>query len=355
MKLFDRMDKTLVRQMLTAMTVGMKGELFASLVLTDLGCEVVNANAGNVNSKHIDLLVTRNGRTVAVQVKSTSVGSKGSFIAVNDALVQDGVVKWYCIPTLDNVAAELQSLRFVHVDELLRVGKRFPSNAKRCEVQHNVVGSLKMYSAQDWIRLVFAESASANADCVDGKGAEDPLNSWNPFNKIWVGPNYSDRRILVLGESWYGSWADNTDYGYVSQYLKGAIVDGMYTRMANACGALSKVDYWNGIAFTNFVQRVGDNRADRPTRQAYLDARPRLRTLVEKLRPRGVWVLGREQAMYSQPVLNDMGVPNEATAHPTSYGLSNAALGDSWHALLAKVEGISVTEQDLRGADDSPC
>lgn len=44
MKLADRMDATLIRPMLGAMTVGMKGEVFASLVLSDLGCHVVNAN-----------------------------------------------------------------------------------------------------------------------------------------------------------------------------------------------------------------------------------------------------------------------------------------------------------------------
>jgi hypothetical protein len=35
MILFARMDEILVRQILAAMTLGMKGELFASLVLAD--------------------------------------------------------------------------------------------------------------------------------------------------------------------------------------------------------------------------------------------------------------------------------------------------------------------------------
>jgi len=45
MKLADRMDAALIHQMLGAMTVGMKGEVFAALALSDLGCEVENANS----------------------------------------------------------------------------------------------------------------------------------------------------------------------------------------------------------------------------------------------------------------------------------------------------------------------
>jgi len=40
MKLESRIDATLVKHILGAMTVGMKGEVFASLVLSDLGCAV---------------------------------------------------------------------------------------------------------------------------------------------------------------------------------------------------------------------------------------------------------------------------------------------------------------------------
>jgi hypothetical protein len=336
MNLFDRMDETLVRQMLAAMTVGMKGELFAALVLTDLGCEVENANLGKVNSKHVDLLVTRNGRTEAVQVKSTALGSKGSFITVSDALVQDGRVKWYCVPTFDNVVAELESLKFVHVDELLRVGKRFPSSDKRCEVLHKVVSSLKTCTASEWVAQTFGETVLPPKQSAVGIDSTDPLNSANPSNRIWIGPNYAAQRILVLGESWYGSWADNTDHGYIALYLAGKLQDGMYTRMANATG-LSKADFWNGIAFTNYVQRTGDSREDRPTPMAYEHARTRLRALVETLQPKGVWILGKEQAAYSQNVLLELGVPSEVTAHPTSYGLSNALLGQSWARLLERV------------------
>ena len=150
---------------------------------------------------------------------------------------------------------------------------------------------------------------------------------------IWIGSTYSQNRIFVLGESWYGDYADNTDVGYVTNYLNGQQIDRMYTRMANAC-KLSRTDFWHQIIFTNFVQKVGQTRKDRPTKIQYLEARSRLEELLRLHKPRGVWVLGKEQSEYSSPVIAKAGIPYEVSAHPTSFGLTNEALGNSWNALL---------------------
>ena len=155
MRLKDRIDPALTQHILNSMTVGMKGELFASIILTDLKCAVENANSKSVNSRHVDLWVSHKQKKFAVQVKSTAKGSKGSFVSVNDSLIKEGEVKWFCIVTLDNVDNSLMSMVFVHVDELLRIGKRFPSNNMRCEVQHNVISSLKTYTASQWVSTVF--------------------------------------------------------------------------------------------------------------------------------------------------------------------------------------------------------
>jgi hypothetical protein len=155
LKLLNIVDPTLLSHVLNSMTVGMKGELFAAIVLTQLGCLVENVNARKVNSRHVDLLVARGKRELAVQVKSTASGSKGSFVAVNDSLISDNQVKWYCIVTINNAQSKLISLVFIHVNELLRVGNRFPSNPKRCEVQHNVIATLEKYSAPEWVSKVF--------------------------------------------------------------------------------------------------------------------------------------------------------------------------------------------------------
>lgn len=157
--------------------------------------------------------------------------------------------------------------------------------------------------------------------------------------KVWRGPAYPELRVLVLGESWYGDFSDDlvTDDGYIRAYLEGRVTDAMYTRIANACG-LKRSDFWNGIMFTNFVQRVGATRESRPSAEHYRGACLRLARLLEEHKPRGVWILGLGQGEHSAPVVERAGVACEVSAHPTSYGLKNAVLGASWHALLAKTQ-----------------
>ena len=150
--------------------------------------------------------------------------------------------------------------------------------------------------------------------------------------KVWIGPYYPECRVLVLGESWYGDFPEDrvTDDGYIRAYLAGDQPDQMYSRMANACG-LTKEEFWNRIAFTNFVvARLGDSRSDRPTDVQYRNAVPRLKRLLSELAPHGVWVLGKEQGRFSAPEVLATGLACAVTAHPTSYGLSNEKLGESW-------------------------
>ena len=155
--------------------------------------------------------------------------------------------------------------------------------------------------------------------------------------RIWVGPAFSNQRIFVLGESWYGDYPDElvTDDGYIRAYLAGSVTDAMYTRIANAC-KMERKEFWEGIMFTNFVQRVGATRDLRPSAEHYRSASARLARLLEEHAPRGVWILGLEQGRHSAPVVEAAGIPFEVTAHPTSYGLKHATLGASWNALLEK-------------------
>jgi hypothetical protein len=159
-----------------------------------------------------------------------------------------------------------------------------------------------------------------------------------PLERIWVGPRYSTSRILVLGESWYGEYEGDlvTDDGYISAYLAGKQTDRMYTRMANAAG-LEKGEFWHAVAFTNFVQRVGDTRRCRPTRAQYVEAQPRLSNILLKYQPKGVWILGKEQSVYSQPVVRAAGISCAVSPHPTSRGVSNEQLGEGWRQLIASI------------------
>lgn len=158
------------------------------------------------------------------------------------------------------------------------------------------------------------------------------------LDKLWIGPAYSKQRILVLGESWYGDPPDGlvTDEAYIHAYLEGRVVDAMYSRIANAC-EVDRTEFWNSIVFTNFVQRVGATRNHRPTAEQYKSACERLARILEEQEPLGVWILGVQQGKYSAPVVERTGIAYEVSAHPTSRrGLTNAALGLSWRALIAR-------------------
>lgn len=164
----------------------------------------------------------------------------------------------------------------------------------------------------------------------------------NYVERIWIGPAYADHRIFVLGESWYGDYQDelSTDDGYIRAYLAGRVTDSLYTRIANACKT-EKRAFWESIMFTNYVQRVGPTRDHRPSAAQYRDASERLKRLLVEHAPRGVWILGREQARHSEPVVVGAGIPVEVTAHPTSFGVKHATLRASWSALLEKSQSCS--------------
>jgi hypothetical protein len=157
---------------------------------------------------------------------------------------------------------------------------------------------------------------------------------------VWIGPEFDTTGVLVLGESWYGDFPDHlaTDDGYISAYLAGEVTDPLYTRIANATG-LRKPRFWRSVMFTNFVQRIGPTRGHRPTEAQYKRAAPRLAHLLELHKPRGVWIIGKEQAAYTEPVVLDAGIPVAVSPHPTSYGVKHEVLRAAWDALLHKITG----------------
>ena len=156
---------------------------------------------------------------------------------------------------------------------------------------------------------------------------------------IWIGPASASKKILVLGESAYGKLPAEIagDEGYMRAYLADRVVNRAYSRISNAC-AKDRQSFWGSVMFTNFVQRVALKRDVRPTPEHYVEGRVRLAHLIQKYKPRAVWVLGKEQSEYAIPVLEQAGIPYEVTALPSAYRLKNEHLKASWQALLAKVE-----------------
>ncbi|MBY0261633.1 MAG: hypothetical protein K2Q20_04785 [Phycisphaerales bacterium] len=163
---------------------------------------------------------------------------------------------------------------------------------------------------------------------------------------VWVGDNYerSTHRILVLGESWYSDVVPLAEY--VPRWASKAVVDMTLSRLFNAASGshtdrathAERLAWWNGIAFYNFVHgTVGNTSSDRPTPAMYIAARECLPPVLDQLRPRGVWILGKEQAEYSAELVQRFGASYEVTSHPTSWGLPSAQLAASWTSLLERV------------------
>lgn len=166
-----------------------------------------------------------------------------------------------------------------------------------------------------------------------------------PVTRIWKGRDYDRTRILVLGESWYGSYEGdlNFDHKWVFAWLGGEVRDDMYTKMARGVG-LKNDELWQSIAFTNYVQCVGPDRKHRPTRAMYDAGAVRLRAIIEQLKPRVVWLLGKEQAVHSSTVVADAGLPGVVSTHP-SFASYKKDTRVGWEA-VCNLAGIDV--RDLR-------
>jgi hypothetical protein len=96
-------------------------------------------------------------------------------------------------------------------------------------------------------------------------------------------------------------------------------------------------EVWSTIVFYNFVVEHVVTAENRPTEEQYKASIPQFRDVLEEHQPSGVWVLGKEQAKYSEPVIRSLKLPFEVSCHPTSYGLSNESLKESWVKLQEKL------------------
>jgi hypothetical protein len=177
-------------------------------------------------------------------------------------------------------------------------------------------------------------------------------HSYAPLVDVWTGENYERTadRIMILGESWYGDIEPLATY--VPRWAGSEINDHMFSRLFNAASGShtdhathkQRLDWWNGIAFYNFVPgSVGASRSDKPSIAAFEAAREPLTSVLERLCPRGVWIIGKGQAEYSAEVVRRFGSAYEVTPQTSSYGLSTAALAGSWHRLLEAVRALPQT------------
>ena len=152
----------------------------------------------------------------------------------------------------------------------------------------------------------------------------------------WVGPNYAEGldglRVLVLGESHYvkPEW-DFGDEQTIRSIQDNAIGDGKYAFFTKAAKLILgrfddlphevRIDFWNRVAFYNFVQEsVGLDPRMRPTAAMWEAAQPRFLEQLEVLKPHCVVVLGK-RIWQSLPVASDQRMqPYEMKMYTTGQG-----------------------------------
>lgn len=128
------------------------------------------------------------------------------------------------------------------------------------------------------------------------------------FIRPWKGKDYESTRLLLLGESMYGSdpdgVQDNVLIWMIENTLSGdwkkrnnfykKVYRVVTNRLWRDATPAERTAFWNRVAFLNFVQRpvLGGPRS-RPSREMWVQSESTFRTEFERLRPAGVVVLGK--------------------------------------------------------------
>jgi hypothetical protein len=163
----------------------------------------------------------------------------------------------------------------------------------------------------------------------------------SPLMAPWIGARVPQRRVLVLGESWYGptpllstyipAWCAGTQRDYLFSRIFNAanVTAGLHSSTATAT---EKRAFWDSVIFDNFVNwSIGGSRSSRPSTADFYSAATTLPTRVAALRPTAVWILGRAHRPHSLRCLH--GIHTVSSPHPCSYGVTTATLAADWAKL----------------------
>ncbi len=161
------------------------------------------------------------------------------------------------------------------------------------------------------------------------------MRTFNP----WIGSRYSTdgldgKRLLILGESHYGG--DGCHYPeFTTEVIQDMALEqgrlAFFSRVARLVvggrGGFSEAereDFWQRIAFYNFIQTALEQQGDRPTYEMWQAARePFLQTL-EELKPHLILILGIELSRNLPEIPPEISVC--AVRHPSAIGFSY----DAW-------------------------
>lgn len=97
----------------------------------------------------------------------------------------------------------------------------------------------------------------------------------------WTGPNYPKRRLLIVGESAYnGSDGyvvnSETNVEVINGEISGCFPQPTHRKIAEVVSGIDQPDpaeFWNSVAFYNFIQVALTSSTTRPSRGSYLKSR----------------------------------------------------------------------------------
>jgi hypothetical protein len=160
----------------------------------------------------------------------------------------------------------------------------------------------------------------------------------SPTMSPWIGSTIPQKRILILGESWYGTPTPLT--AYVAAWCTGSQVDPFFSRVFNTgsghhtrtASIPQRTAFWSSVLFDNFVNwSVGKCRSCRPKPGDFATAARSFPSRIATLCPTSVWVLGLTQAHYSVPLLG--AYYHVVSPHPCSWGVKTVRLKTDWAKL----------------------
>lgn len=138
----------------------------------------------------------------------------------------------------------------------------------------------------------------------------------------WIGSNYKENRLLIVGESHYAQDENtNSDLDCYNGFLKDknrtiSIVEDLmngsnWKTFQNTYPALvgseniDKEAFWSNVAFYNFIQRPMNTRMDRPSKSDYCSGWDVFYEVLKVIKPSHCIFLGLESAKFLYPVIKE--------------------------------------------------
>ena len=124
-----------------------------------------------------------------------------------------------------------------------------------------------------------------------------------PFFSPWVGKEYNanTKRLLILGESHYGppSMPGNSTILLTREYAEGLWNHRFWTNIMQAVLGkphceIDRVEFWNRVAFYNYVQQpVAETAGVAPTPDMFLASKAAFFSVLSELAPTSILVLSK--------------------------------------------------------------